>query len=77
MLGPADRKSRLEEVVEEVRRPRSPSRPPPHWKGLAPSKRNYPVLKPKPTKAKPRTDTGNNKGTEKKESQKTFKEYVA
>ena len=68
--------SRPEEEVREVRRPRSPSRPPPHWTGPAPRENRY-VLKPRPTKAKPKEDGGSNKGLKKKETQKTFKEYVA
>lgn len=60
--------------LEEVRRPRSPSRPPPHWKGPIPSGRNNLSLKPKPTH---KEDSGTNKGLKKKELQKTSKEYVA
>ena len=67
--------SRPEPPVEEVRRPRSPSRPPPHWKGSVPPKKNY--LSPGPQRQSPRTRGQSTRCNKKKETQKTFKEYVA
>ena len=74
---PVAKPSRPTVTLEEPRRPRSPSQPPPHWKGPLPRGRNEPVLKPRPSKATPKEDSGTNKGLKKKEAQKIFKEYVA